>query len=96
MPVSKIWKLKVPPKVKTYMWLVIKERLQTRNIMRRKGMDVSPVCVLCSSDDESVAHLYLQCSFVRELADYKLKEWGISTWHVSLLALLDHLEEEES
>ncbi|WVZ76722.1 hypothetical protein U9M48_024674 [Paspalum notatum var. saurae] len=53
------------PKHKVYFWLLLKDRLSTRDLLRRKTMQLPTYeCVLCSNRvDESVQHLFLSCSF---------------------------------
>lgn len=50
-----------------FLWLLLKDRLSTRNIMRRKNTFLpSYSCVLCALDtEETVQHLFLQCEFAR-------------------------------
>ncbi|KAK1301831.1 hypothetical protein QJS10_CPB12g00899 [Acorus calamus] len=56
----RIWRLKIPMKIKVFMWLLAKERLLTRD--RAKWRSDSPVeCGLCGEAPESIDHLFSQC-----------------------------------
>ena len=54
----RIWKVKVPQKFKIHMWVVIKERILTRDLLSR-GMDVSDNCILYNRATESAKHIFL-------------------------------------
>ena len=63
-----IWKSFCQPKHMVFFWLLLKDRLSTRNIQKRKNMFLpSYSCVLCDMDtEESVHHLFLQCEFAKQ------------------------------
>lgn len=60
-----LWKSNYLPKRKVFFWLVLKDRLSTREILRRKNMDLQSYnCVLCHLNiEESLHHLFLDCPF---------------------------------
>lgn len=62
---SWLWKSNVQPKHKVFFWLLIKDRLSTRGLLKRKNMELpSYDCVLCASNtEETLEHLFLQCPF---------------------------------
>jgi hypothetical protein len=64
---SWLWKAAVQKKHKVFFWLLIKDKLSTRNILRRKNRVLpSYDCVLCNSaHEETVNHLFLECSFAQ-------------------------------
>lgn len=55
------------PKHAFITWLVALDRLSTRDRMRRWGISVSPLCLLCSSADESRQHLFFDCGYSKEV-----------------------------
>jgi hypothetical protein len=58
------WKSKCIPKIKFFAWLLLNDRLNTRNILRRrrKFLEDGYTCVLCLEDvEESVEHLFFDC-----------------------------------
>lgn len=74
-PVYKwLWNSSCQNKHKVFFWLLIKDRLSTRELLRRKNMDLQNFscvlcmnfsCVLCmGSVEESLYHLFLGCPFV--------------------------------
>jgi hypothetical protein len=60
-----MWKSCPRGKQKFFFWLLLKDRLNTRNFLRRKNMELpSYNCVLCSSNvEETLQHLFFECSF---------------------------------
>jgi hypothetical protein len=59
-----IWKSKCIPKIKFFAWLLLNDRLNTRNILRRRRefLEDGYSCVLCLDDvEESVEHLFFDC-----------------------------------
>jgi hypothetical protein len=67
-PVYKwIWKNRLQPKHRVFFWLLVKDRLSTKNILRRKGMDLNSYhCPLSSFiTEETAQHLFIDCDFAR-------------------------------
>ena len=65
---SWIWKSSCQPKHKVFFWLVLLDRVSTRNLLRRKQMFLpSYNCALCNDDmEEYVDHLFLDCRIARD------------------------------
>lgn len=61
-----IWKSSCEPKHKVFFWLLVQDRLSTRNLFRRNMNLPSHVCVLCNLDtEETVEHLFMDCDFAK-------------------------------
>ena len=62
-----IWKSKCTNKWKVFAWLLLADRLNTRNLLKRKSMklrDDDYSCLLCSTSlEETVEHLFFECDF---------------------------------
>ena len=63
-----LWDCFCQPKHKVFFWLLIKDRLSTRNILKRKNMVLDSYnCVLCNENvEETVEHLFLHCNFATQ------------------------------
>jgi hypothetical protein len=62
----KIWQLKVPNKVKIFMWSFAHNSLPTRTNLVRHGIDdIDTRCPICKRFDEDNGHLFFKCKFVR-------------------------------
>lgn len=49
------------------MWVIARDRMPTRDKLRRWGLDVTPLCPLCDTVDESLHRLFFACSFSLDL-----------------------------
>jgi hypothetical protein len=77
-----IWKTKCIPKIKFFSWLLLNDRLNTRNILRRrkKVLDEGYNCVMChNGEEETAAHLFFNCP----AAASRWLAWGI-VWEENL------------
>lgn len=55
----KLWKLKAPPKVRFFVWILLHNRLLTRAVLRRRGCQVPDGCALCGTDArETDVHMF--------------------------------------
>lgn len=45
------------------VWLVIQNKMKTLDTLRTKGIIIVPKCCLCGTSDESVQHLFFECSY---------------------------------
>ncbi|GJR65770.1 RNA-directed DNA polymerase, eukaryota, reverse transcriptase zinc-binding domain protein [Tanacetum coccineum] len=55
------------------LWLAIKERLATQDILARWNYQTSDVCPLCKKEKDSHAHLFFKCEFAEQIWE-KLKD----------------------
>ena len=60
-----LWKSSCQPKRKFFFWLLLQDRLSTREILKRRNMELQCYdCVLCHLDtEESLMHLFFSCPF---------------------------------
>ncbi|XP_038998866.1 uncharacterized protein LOC120124224 [Hibiscus syriacus] len=78
------------PKFSLVSWMVILDRLPTKDRLVRFGLDIDNVCGLCGSGIESRDHLFAECPFAKEVwgivliaydIRYDLNSWGdIFNW----------------
>lgn len=63
-----IWKCIYQSKRRVFFWLLLKDKLTTRNTLRRRNMhSPSYNCILCYVDvEETAQHLFLQCQFAQQ------------------------------
>ncbi|KAH1217474.1 putative ribonuclease H protein [Glycine max] len=63
-----MWKLKIPPKVSAFSWRLLKNRLPSRDNLRKRQVTMpSYSCPLCDHEEESVDHLMFKCVMTRNL-----------------------------
>ena len=93
-----LWRLKVPPKAKNFLWQAAKECLPTKVQLRSKHVPVDDTCPFCQDGSETIVHVLVSCPFVvacwrqvgynfSPMVSYYFLDW-IST-------LFDSLDEEK-
>ncbi|XP_063948034.1 uncharacterized protein LOC135152130 [Daucus carota subsp. sativus] len=81
---SFVWCKFVVPRWAFNSWLVVQERLLTKDRMTHFRMPVNQLCVLCGMANETHAHLFCQCTYTRSI--YNSWQLGITTvWSEFLL-----------
>jgi hypothetical protein len=57
-----IWKSKLWPKLKVFAWLLLADRLSTRNMLKRRNINIGNIftCPLCNSGEEESLPFVLQ------------------------------------
>lgn len=68
----KLWNLAIPPTLKNFVWRVLHECLPTLENLRRRFVDVQPLCGVCKLTSESLEHIFLTCPFANRC-------WGFSS-----------------
>ena len=58
------WKIKIPLRIKTFIWLILKKSILTRDILIKRGGNCAKNCLFCGQD-ESIDHLFLHCPLAR-------------------------------
>jgi hypothetical protein len=53
-----IWTLKYPNRVKNFPWWFANNSLALKSNLRRRGMEVDPMCVICQRYDENGAQFF--------------------------------------
>ena len=81
---KELWKLKVPPKVAMFVWRLIKDRLPTRDNLKKKRVELQDyLCPFCRLEDESASHLFFHCRKIIPL-------WWESMAWVNLVGVFPH------
>jgi hypothetical protein len=60
-----LWRSCCQSKHRVFFWLLLKDRLSTRGLLRRRNMELESFnCVLCQGqEEESLHHLFIGCPF---------------------------------
>jgi hypothetical protein len=66
--VPAVWKLMVPPRVHLFLWLLLKNKLLTRDNLG-KGREVEDKTCLFCEEHESVHHLFYECVVAKQAWD---------------------------
>jgi hypothetical protein len=62
-----IWKLKIPQKMKVFLWRMARGCLPTRQRLQQKGVNCSDRCVFCQSNFENDWHIFFGCEKAKEI-----------------------------
>jgi hypothetical protein len=72
-----VWKIKVPPKIHFFLWLLSHNKLLTRdNLVKRKNVD-DLTCVFCN-EIESCQHLFFDCVVAANMWEKVLDALGLN------------------
>lgn len=61
----KFWNLKIPKKVKIFMWRALSDCLPTKDQLRLRKVNVDPMCPVCNSEPETVIHSLITCPYAK-------------------------------
>lgn len=64
---SCIWKATLAPIVKHFMWRLIVNCLPTIANLVKRGLDVNPLCYVCSQTEEDLFHAFFDCTFCKRV-----------------------------
>lgn len=56
-----IWKLKIPSKLKFFLWIVLHNSLPTNSLRVRRGMIPMDYCPRCDETPEDINHIFRTC-----------------------------------
>ncbi|GAU36460.1 hypothetical protein TSUD_166260 [Trifolium subterraneum] len=62
-----IWNLKIPQRVKKFMWRVLRGCLPTRDKLQRKGVQCTDLCPHCETTYENEWHVFLGCEKAKRI-----------------------------
>ena len=57
-----IWKLKIPQKIRHFIWLVYHGRILTNKEREMMGFTLDPTCRCCGPEVEDLNHIFIKCS----------------------------------
>lgn len=88
----KLWRCKIPPKVRVFWWKVSHDFIPCRANLHRKHIEPIGTCELCGKEDETIFHALTQCTFainfwekLRSRTGIKLPRLCPRTWTRDLL-----------
>jgi hypothetical protein len=87
LPFKWIWSSAALPKQKFFFWLLVQDRLNTKDMMERKSFYVQcNRCVLCDDRSiETMAHLFFHCDFSRNFWWKIGMEWNEDMDHINMM-----------
>lgn len=76
-----VWKAEAPPKVKFFIWLLLRGKTLTAENLRKRGILGPSRCPNCCRSEETMQHLFLECPVAEECWK-RMASIGESTWTV--------------
>ena len=62
-----VWSLNSPPKVRNFLWRECSNILPTRHNLRKKKMQIDPICAVCQQQSETVKHILWEYPLARNV-----------------------------
>lgn len=63
----KLWRVKVPPKLRTFAWRLARSSLPTGQERARRNMATTATCVICQAGTDSWRHALLDCNMAKSV-----------------------------
>ncbi|CAL1352559.1 unnamed protein product [Linum trigynum] len=60
-----LWNLPIPPKLKVFLWRVVRGFLPMRQILQGKSLSDTSTCPVCSAAVETISHCFFDCRVAR-------------------------------
>uniref|UniRef100_A0A2N9EM29 RNase H type-1 domain-containing protein n=1 Tax=Fagus sylvatica TaxID=28930 RepID=A0A2N9EM29_FAGSY len=94
---KKIWSVKVPFKIRNFLWRVCIDALPTLVKLQRRTIISTARCSFCLAEDEDIMHALWTCPLLMPLwTHHKLTRKAVRSCYTSLLDVVGHLLEYES
>ncbi|KAL0423119.1 UNVERIFIED_CONTAM: hypothetical protein Sradi_0846700 [Sesamum radiatum] len=76
-----IWSTKVPNKIKVFLWRLCREAIPTTSTLLCRRCVVEQACLTCGVDTETSKHVFLECSYARQVWALSNLPWKvINSW----------------
>ena len=62
-----IWKLKVPNKIRFFMWRVLSNALPTFDALKKRKCMDNDICSICKNSSESISHVFINCGWAQRV-----------------------------
>ena len=91
-PISKGWKLNLPPKLKMFWWKVLHNGLPVADNLRKRGINIYSYCQVCGEEIETVQHMLMRCRVAKEIWSLLLEELPeFPQSYIAILQLFQYL-----
>ena len=81
--------MEAPPKIIFFLWLCLHNSIPTCDILGSRGLRLSPICPICSEENETIDHLLRRCKIAAELwVDLKFPHCLVDSFNQSLVEWL--------
>ncbi|XP_019158498.1 PREDICTED: uncharacterized protein LOC109155268 [Ipomoea nil] len=84
-----LWRLKIPPKWKTFLWRALSDIFPTTNNLLIKRVDVDPICAMCGIVQEDTLHALVSCGYASTIWTLYIVTNIFHEWFSAILNVLD-------
>ena len=64
---KKIWHLKIPSKIRIFVWRACMNGLPTRLNLSKRWVNISLICPICDQELETTTHALIQCELAKQV-----------------------------
>ena len=83
----KFWGFNIPQKLKCFIWMASNNKINTWDNLHKWGWVGPNRCCLCKMEEETVEHIFVGCSFVKEVIHSLGRLFGVHLqWYASSLS----------
>ncbi|GAA0159066.1 hypothetical protein LIER_15938 [Lithospermum erythrorhizon] len=76
-----MWKIKVPCKIRHFLFRALYNRLATKDNLLKRHLQVIDACQICETMSENIMHVFHTCKFVKEIHNIlDIKQMSAQTW----------------
>jgi zinc-binding in reverse transcriptase len=87
-----LWSIPAPPRVQIFIWLKTQNKILTFDNLIKRGWQMTNICYMCRSQEETVRHLFHECSFVIQFRSYIQ---GIMSFSMLMCQLFTSIESSQ-
>ncbi|XP_074327095.1 uncharacterized protein LOC141665037 [Apium graveolens] len=77
----KLWNLKIPNKVKNFLWRASTNCLPTKDMLHSRRVQVNSQCPICNLSDESIIHALVTCTFANDCHQFSVVRQVTGVFH---------------
>ena len=86
---SRVWRLRIPPKVKNFVWRACLNILPTKSNLKKRKITSDDFCPICEFEDESTTHALWECPAANDVwLSSNLRVQKVSKYQGDLITLV--------
>ncbi|KAK5834313.1 hypothetical protein PVK06_018190 [Gossypium arboreum] len=77
---GKVWNIKVPPRVRSFLWMLAINRISTEDFLAKRGVNLQHLSIVCPWYErvpEYTPHLFFKCRFIERFWENIFNWWDI-------------------
>jgi hypothetical protein len=74
--IPSVWSLHVPPRIHTFLWLLSKDKLMTKDNLQKRNLNKPLDCVFCK-EHETINHIFFDCVVARNVWEKVSEFFGL-------------------